>query len=48
MVVHRWPSGGTYWRGSSQIGQRSAGAPNWTPQVAQMGSIATDPVTVES
>ena len=46
-LVQRWPSGRTYWRGSSQMGQRSAGAPNWTPQVAQTGSIGLDPVTVE-
>jgi hypothetical protein len=38
-VVQRWPSGGTYWRGSSQIGQHSGGCAegwNWVPQATQM------------
>jgi len=39
IVVQRWPSCGTHWRGSSQTGQ-AAGAASvsayWTPQVTQM------------
>ena len=37
-VVQRWPSSGTYWRSSSQIGHRGGGAcasGNWAAQVAQ-------------
>src|SRR6266536_4045693 len=35
-VVHRWPPTGTYWRASSQIGQRDGdGTANCVPQVAQ-------------
>jgi hypothetical protein len=38
-VVHRCPSGGTYWRGSVQIGHDGGGesaSGNWVPQVTQM------------
>ena len=38
-VVHRWPSQPTYWRSSSQTGQRGGGSSlsaNWLPQVTQM------------
>jgi len=36
-VVHCWPSTGTYWRASSQIGQRTGdGSANCVPQVAQI------------
>src|SRR6266700_2051573 len=37
-VVHRWPSQPTYWRPSSQTGQRAGGddeGANWTPHVTQ-------------
>src|SRR3954447_4621777 len=37
-VVHCWPSGGTYWRGSSQIGHSGGGSAlsgNCVPQAAQ-------------
>src|SRR5690606_3894089 len=40
MSVQRWPRQPTYWRSSSQTGQRSGGrspASNWVPQVSQMG-----------
>src|SRR5687767_4026103 len=38
-VVQRWPSRGTYWRGSVQTGQDGGGASasaNWMPQVTHM------------
>src|SRR5215210_4242724 len=38
-VVHRWPAGGTYWRGSMQIGHSPGGpseSANWVPQATQM------------
>ena len=38
-VVQRWPSGGTYWRGSVQIGQLAGGAgasAYCVPQAMQM------------
>jgi len=38
-VVQTWPDGGTNWRGSSQIGQRSGSfdeGENWVPQVTQI------------
>ena len=41
-VVHCWPSGLTYWRSSSQIGQCSGGfavSANWVEQVTQMEAV---------
>src|SRR3954451_14422286 len=37
-VVHCWPSGGTYWRGSTQIGHSGGGSSrsaNWVPHATQ-------------
>ena len=33
---------GTHWRASSHTGQSSAGPPNWTPQVTQIGSATPE------
>jgi hypothetical protein len=45
-VVHACPDCGTYWRGSSQIGQRSGSSDaNWTPHVTQIKATATHPFT---
>lgn len=46
MVVHTWPvSCRTYWRASSQIGQRGGDSElgaNWEPQVAQTKAVIAD------